>query len=828
MSDVKISELPNAQPLTGDELIPLVQTGETRKSPISAIVANKADLVEGKVPAAQLPERNNFGDANVAYVATNGDDATGRILSATDQNQPVKAFKTLQAAYQAATHHGTSVYMDTTAEFRMFASLPTSLLCATSNGEVFRSVPDDKGNPAGKQWGILPGTQANSSNAFHLVAYNNQGVWLSVAGGKLNLAVINDAGVVTKSTTSNQITSGNRLYCGLNGNTLRVCVVGDDWLKWFVMDLSVVGSYANNNWPIAVTTDSNLNIVWDDVYPVAVGYDKTCLNDAGNSSTNDTVNLVYAVNGERKNATLVPSDGLLAGDFGMYLQGGTGDKWWLNCFTGPNYDTFTVFADANGVSSNIPDGILYYHYDAGEYTGGYNNDWVRVLVRKSDGVAVSATSLGFDNGYRMGAAGGKYFDYTYDYLAFKADSGSPVEVFQQVIISLGLGDHTLDLSALDVPQTRLFTRINLAGAGTAATRVAFANVSGAVNADKSYVITSLPSNGITSITNAVLGVYVNQNTVTLNDCVDVNNNKIISGSLTFKGSSIKAPNQPVLPATGDLLITRNALVRQSLITPPPYVIPLASFSRVSSANYGVAANGGSIVYGQAETRNPPTSVSATSGDGVYSANPAAGKIPTAGEYAATYCRDQFFYGESGIRFVNSIWTVWGNFGATHPLMLSDNNPDNPNAETHGYLWYGGFDITTGTPVTGSKCYVVETMANGSSNQTNGYVRLGIYDGTTMRWSSYVKNARVATTYGVYLWQLVQDGDRAQLWFTSERYSKSAKLIDMSGSLSGVLQYTDNPGRVMGVGIRCISNEANSHFVGSFHLYGATFQPFQNL
>ena len=55
MSDVKISQLPAAEALTGEELIPLIQNGETRKSPVSTISAvQPAGLQPQPVTYAEL------------------------------------------------------------------------------------------------------------------------------------------------------------------------------------------------------------------------------------------------------------------------------------------------------------------------------------------------------------------------------------------------------------------------------------------------------------------------------------------------------------------------------------------------------------------------------------------------------------------------------------------------------------------------------------------------------------------------------------------------------------------------------------------------------
>jgi hypothetical protein len=179
MSDIKISELPAAAVLSGVELIPLMQAGETRKTTASAVVAaeaaargaadaelsaaleDKADLVDGKIPAEQLPgidgnkvkisalpsagalsgdeliavvqngatRKAAVGDtvagalaqldglqaqldsfsvpvARTAVVDADGDDATGAIGNA------ARPFRTGHAALQAALREGAAYHLD--------------------------------------------------------------------------------------------------------------------------------------------------------------------------------------------------------------------------------------------------------------------------------------------------------------------------------------------------------------------------------------------------------------------------------------------------------------------------------------------------------------------------------------------------------------------------------------------------------------------------------------------------------------------------------------------------------------------------------------------
>ena len=96
MSDLKISELPVTQPLTGDELIPMVQGAgndslETRKATLTQI----RDFNATVIPAA-----------NTAFVETTGDDATAQI------GNRARPFKTAGAAYTAVLHGEHTAYID--------------------------------------------------------------------------------------------------------------------------------------------------------------------------------------------------------------------------------------------------------------------------------------------------------------------------------------------------------------------------------------------------------------------------------------------------------------------------------------------------------------------------------------------------------------------------------------------------------------------------------------------------------------------------------------------------------------------------------------------
>ncbi|MDR1145984.1 MAG: hypothetical protein LBK71_07620 [Verrucomicrobiales bacterium] len=90
--DVKISELPPAEALSGEELIAVVQDDETRKITVSGVLADaqmqidelSEILGDGRVPAA----RTVFADAD-------GDDTTGEMGNA------ARPYKTAQAAYDA-------------------------------------------------------------------------------------------------------------------------------------------------------------------------------------------------------------------------------------------------------------------------------------------------------------------------------------------------------------------------------------------------------------------------------------------------------------------------------------------------------------------------------------------------------------------------------------------------------------------------------------------------------------------------------------------------------------------------------------------------------
>ncbi|MDR1145153.1 MAG: hypothetical protein LBK71_03340 [Verrucomicrobiales bacterium] len=88
MSDCKISESPEAQPVTGDELTPVVQSGETRKTTVNDLVANEAAVraaaieAEGSARAAAddvLATGQTVINAGIATFAVSDYDQTGAI-----------------------------------------------------------------------------------------------------------------------------------------------------------------------------------------------------------------------------------------------------------------------------------------------------------------------------------------------------------------------------------------------------------------------------------------------------------------------------------------------------------------------------------------------------------------------------------------------------------------------------------------------------------------------------------------------------------------------------------------------------------------------------
>ncbi|MDR1190343.1 MAG: hypothetical protein LBK60_01590 [Verrucomicrobiales bacterium] len=101
--DIKISELPEAEALAGDELIVVVQDGETRKATVSAAVADVQSQLDD---LRDRPDSGSVPVADTAFVDADGDDATGAIGNA------AKPYRTGHAALQAALLEGAAYRLD--------------------------------------------------------------------------------------------------------------------------------------------------------------------------------------------------------------------------------------------------------------------------------------------------------------------------------------------------------------------------------------------------------------------------------------------------------------------------------------------------------------------------------------------------------------------------------------------------------------------------------------------------------------------------------------------------------------------------------------------
>jgi hypothetical protein len=627
MSDIKISELPAAQSLTGDELIPVAQDGVTvsvsaeqlktlaqtgmattaqvnakadatalaaataqieqaqgtandalgdaataqQKADLAQDTANevaaaldtKADLVDGKVPAVQLPPATP-DEPHVAYVQTSGDDATGAVGG--------KPFRTLQAAYAAVGDYDNVVYSDGTG-FEWIEKVGSAWYAKNGNALLYSTNS--------LRWRLVSGvnlaqTTVGTYSYARQVLGGRMAVMLPVVQGYRMIVrryLFDETGLLEISETNEIQTlgvaqgSGDADYCfGMviagDGNTFCM-VTKTSGYALGNLTFNCTGLFnplPNNNWGLSLKSNSyveyggyNYALSKDAIYYVSFPYFGSIpfVNSLSFDLTFEAYVTVakvdYAIqttglstlhidltNGYNLN---LPDGAVVDSVYfnNATIYGGTfqyGDLLVANIYIASLDFSVEYLLDYNRENVNVygqSQELNQYFFNGNQITPpagvnlielGGSHTYGSMQVLQSglwDMVAGTYTPFVTKAPYNnMAGADGVLVSWNGSSLYVSLDGGATWEPNGTVALKLGVGDFALDLAAAPGGPQPWYTRIALAGSGRSLTRVALSGAGGTIPADNSLTLIVKSTQSAVTCTGAVLDYSQHNGTQNIN------------------------------------------------------------------------------------------------------------------------------------------------------------------------------------------------------------------------------------------------------------------------------------------------------------------------
>ncbi|MDR1304790.1 MAG: phage protease [Verrucomicrobiales bacterium] len=460
---------------------------DTADQAVAALPA-KADLVDGTVPAAQLPALA-LNDANVAHVQITGDDATGEIGKAT------KPFRTAQAAYQAATDSDTTLFIDAVSADGMFDFADRCYLLSNSSLHVSNAEKNHF------RLATAAFTDRFARGAAYLFAYakevDSAVVTLTLydrvnetrtidfstfAAKALTGATLLSAGVDRLAFFDGQYDLFNLKYSG--PGTLDTAAAADlnDLANWAV-GTTVTNAAAGNTLVSAGTIANGAALRGGHTISATMSQDgywnfdiaiTVFLSFGGNVASNTFYfyesNMYLGTNDETE-ALAIYYPNLSVDTPGSFVAGKVINVYFSGQYSGGD-NLYALSASGDSIIPWLLNNQYYYdtYYLSLVYNGGWRNLQLNTIMLENNIGPLSLTN----NYYVCDLAGNLLprFQYHVNYGVFEKtlDDWATKEENDRILIRLGVGAFALDGAA-----SSFFTRIRFAGAGYGATTLTLQN-----------------------------------------------------------------------------------------------------------------------------------------------------------------------------------------------------------------------------------------------------------------------------------------------------------------------------------------------------------------